>query len=81
MARKSLSFEIVLFDKNANEMSREVRSCSGPTAARGIAGRLAKRHGGPVDLAYAGQSKWVERYITTALPSQYHKAGFQFERI
>lgn len=50
-------------------------------AAKGRAGRLAKKYNGPVDLAYAGDEPWAERYITTASPSQYHKAGYRFERI
>lgn len=50
-------------------------------AAKGRAGRLAKSANGPVDLAYAGDEPWVERYITTASPSEFHQAGFRFERL
>nr|WP_094354974.1 hypothetical protein [Pseudomonas oleovorans] len=50
-------------------------------AARARAGRMAKRIKGPVDLALAGAAPWNERYITTASPSDYHAAGYRFERI
>ena len=49
--------------------------------ARSMAGRLAKKSGGPVDLAYAEKEDWSERYITTASPSEYHSAGYRFERL
>lgn len=51
------------------------------SAARGKAGRLAKKINGPVDLAVAGAAEWAERYITTASPSEVHAAGYRFERI
>lgn len=50
-------------------------------AARGMAGRLAKRVNGPVDLAHAGGEPWPDRYITTANPSAFHAAGYRFERL
>lgn len=50
-------------------------------AAKGKAGRLAKRINGPVDLAYEGSEPWEDRYITTASPSEHHVAGYRFERI
>lgn len=50
-------------------------------AARAKAGRMAKRVNGPVDLAYAGVAKWPTRYITTASPSEFHTAGYRFERL
>lgn len=50
-------------------------------AARGHAGRLAKKNGGPVDLAKAGTSSWKRRYITTAAASEFHKSGYRFERL
>ena len=50
-------------------------------AARGRAGRLAKRRGGPVDLARAGTSAWEKRYVTTAAASEYHTSGYRFERL
>jgi hypothetical protein len=49
--------------------------------ARGRAGRLSKRVNGPVDIAYAGDAPWNERYITTAVPSEYHSTGFRLERL
>jgi hypothetical protein len=51
------------------------------SAAKAAAGRLAKRNGGPVDLAFAGGAEWNERYITTAAPSPYHASGYRFERL
>ena len=53
----------------------------GITAARGKAGRLAKRIDGPVDIAFAGGAEWSERYITTAMPSEFHASGYRFERL
>ncbi len=50
-------------------------------AARSRAGRLAKRIRGPVDLAYSGKQPWNERYITTAIPSEFHAMGYRFERL
>lgn len=49
--------------------------------ARTHAGKLAKKMGGPVDLAKAGDGEWSERYITTAAASEYHTAGYRFERL
>ncbi|UVK46761.1 hypothetical protein BPNPMPFG_002469 [Mesorhizobium sp. AR07] len=57
------------------------QSMTGDSAAKGKAGRLAKRINGPVDLAYAGAAPWNERYITTANPSTVHAAGYRFERL
>lgn len=54
---------------------------SGDSVARNKAGRLAKRINGPVDLAIAGAANWSERYITTASPSEFHSAGYRFERL
>lgn len=54
-------------------------------AARGYAGRLAKRINGPVDVAYGepASENWNERYLTTASPADKRiwKSGFRFERI
>lgn len=56
-------------------------------AARRRAGGLAKKHNGPVDLAYASglanynNEDWDDRYITTAAPSPHHSAGYRFERL
>lgn len=51
------------------------------SAARGMAGRLAKKVNGPVDLAFAGDEPWDQRYITTASPSEHHATGYRFERL
>lgn len=50
-------------------------------AARNRAGTLAKRANGPVDLAYAGDEPWNDRYITTASPCIYSRKGFRHERL
>lgn len=51
-------------------------------AAKRHAGALAKRHNGPVDLAYEGEAQdWNDRYITTATPSTFVKRGYNLERI
>lgn len=61
----------------------EISICrlSGDSAARARAGRMAKRYGGPVDLAHAGAAEWNERYITTASPSAFHASGYQLQRL
>jgi hypothetical protein len=51
------------------------------SAARAYAGRLAKRNGGPVDLALAGAAPWNDRYITTAAPCEFNVSGYRFERL
>jgi hypothetical protein len=53
----------------------------GDSAARSLAGRLAKRNACPVDLLRGGSEPHNERYIITAMPSEYHAAGFRFERL
>lgn len=64
----------------AHVTARKLKSDS---AARSFAGTLAKRHGGPVDLARGDASgrHWDERYMTTASPSEHHASGFMFERL
>ena len=74
-------FEFVIYDENVNEIDRIVEACRGDTAARSRAGRLAKKHSGPVDLAYAGGADWSDRYITTASPSEFSTSGYHFERL
>lgn len=54
---------------------------NGDASARSKAGRIAKNTGGPVDLARAGSGEWEERYLTTASPSEFHAAGYRFERL
>jgi hypothetical protein len=59
----------------------ETRSYRSESGARARAGGLAKKHDCPVDLARYGSAPWSDRYLTTASPSEYHAAGFAFERI
>lgn len=54
---------------------------SGDGSARAHAGRLARRIGGPVDIAIAGAADWSDRYMTTASPSEYHTSGYRLERL
>lgn len=49
--------------------------------AKAYAGRLAKRVNGPVDVAFADERSWEERYISTANPSEHHAAGYRLERL
>lgn len=50
-------------------------------AARGRAGRLAKKYNCPVDLALSNIDPWGSRYISTAMPSTFHATGYSFGRI
>lgn len=54
---------------------------SGDQAARSKAGRLSRMINGPVDIARAGSGDWADRYLTTASPSEFHAAGYRFERL
>jgi hypothetical protein len=58
-----------------------VRDLRNESAARSHAGSLAKRNGGPVDVAYHSTKHWEERYVTTAAPSEYHATGYRCERL
>jgi hypothetical protein len=49
--------------------------------AKAAAGRMARKLGGPVDLAKGGDGEWADRYITTAAKSEHHSAGYRFERL
>jgi len=51
------------------------------TAAKRKTGSLAKANNGPIDLAWAGDAPWNDRYITTASPSEFHQSGYRFERL
>jgi hypothetical protein len=71
--------------KSADEFTLLEESRDAGTA-RSKAGRLAKKHNGPVDLAYGYEpggvaQDWNDRYITTASPSEYHSTGYRFERL
>jgi hypothetical protein len=74
-------FEFVVYDDNVREIERLTLPMRGDSAAKAKAGSLAKRSNGPVDLAYAGDADWPDRYITTAAPSEYHAKGYRFERL
>ncbi len=63
------------------DLGKTIIDCPTDMAALGRAGRLAKRNGGPVDLARAGDDPWADRYITTAAPSEFHASGYCFERL
>jgi hypothetical protein len=68
-------------DGTASEPDITFADCIDRGAAKGLAGTKAKRCNGPVDIAFAGEEPWAERYITTASPSEFHKSGFRFERL
>lgn len=74
-------FELVSYGRDAAG-PREVEIYRGREAgAKAAAGRKSRRIDGPVDLAFAGAAEWEGRYITTASPSEYHAAGYRFERL
>lgn len=87
MRNRTICFEFRIFPADefgAMKTSDERTECEDLrdiAAAKGRAGRFAKNFNGPVDLAYAGNEPWDERYITTASPSEYHKSGYRFERL
>jgi len=87
MINRTIPFELQSYPADKDDVFHEGRpNCDFAdhrdiAAAKGRAGRLAKRINGPVDLAYAGNEPWEERYITTASPSAYHKSGYRFERL
>lgn len=74
-------FEFVVYDENVTEVERLSLPMRSDSAARSKAGTLSKQHKGPVDLAFAGSADWADRYITTASPSDFHAAGYRFERL
>lgn len=49
--------------------------------AKAHAGKLAKQCGGAVDIARIGDRPWSSRYLTTAMPSEFHAKGYRLERI
>lgn len=59
----------------------EVKDFEEKVNATSYGGRMAKRVNGPVDIAFAGDEPWEDRYITTASPSSHHITGFRFERL
>jgi hypothetical protein len=86
MAREQ-QFEFRAFpDEAQGDQQTLIETWRDVAAAKGRAGRLAKRVNGPVDLAYAYEAgepgqDWSDRYLTTAAPSEYHAAGYRFERL
>jgi hypothetical protein len=50
------------------------------SAARSKAGKLARRYDCPVDVANGGDAPFPDRYITTAMPSEFRETGFRFSR-
>lgn len=73
-----LSYELHDFGGEAIEAIITTVEVRNENAARGRAGRLAKKNGGPVDLIKSGPRY---RYVTTAIPNEFHKTGYQFEAI
>jgi hypothetical protein len=53
---------------------------SSMSAARSKAGKLARRYDCPVDVANGGDAPFPDRYITTAMPSEFRETGFRFSR-
>lgn len=75
------NFEFVIYDAKADYVRSEIYAYKSESGARARAGSLAKDFGGPVDLARFGEGDWADRYITTAAPSEFHAAGYVFERL
>lgn len=83
---RTIRFELEAYpgDEDGNIPARPIVSeedLPGPTEAKRFAGRLAAKIKGPVDLHYAGDEPPKERYITTASPCQFAKAGYRMERL
>lgn len=75
-------FDLIHYGEDgAGAEVRETRKFVSEAAAKAAAGTLAKRVKGPVDIAHSGPGAWADRYMTTASPSEYHTAGYRFERI
>lgn len=77
-------FEFHIFDENAESVGVELHEFEETVQAKAKAGALAKKNGGPVDLArypIDHTDEWNLRYITTAMPSEYHVKGYRFERL
>lgn len=75
-------YEFVIFDGDVRVVERQQHEFAETSQARGRAGKLAKQHGGRVDLAFVREGEaWEDRYITTAAPCEFNKSGFRFERL
>ena len=73
-----MRFEFHIYDENADLKDRECSDWQDVKAAKARAMRLAKKHGGPVDLAHDDNRDWNDRYITSASAtflSAWHDAG------
>lgn len=90
MRKQSFEFRVFPADEsggmNTGDEFTIVEDWRDIAAARGRAGRLAKKNNGPVDLAHAYEpggvaQDWNDRYITTARPDEYTNAGYSFGRI
>jgi hypothetical protein len=82
MKKGQLKFQLVHYGKDAATSKGTFRYPTGKESTiKAMAGRLAKKIEGPVDIAYVGQEPWDERYITTAAPSEHHSIGYRFERL
>lgn len=77
-----LQFQFDSYGENANGPKiTSYAPFKSDSGARSYAGRLAKKTGGPVDLARAGDADWSVRYLTTAEPSDFHVSGYRFGRL
>ncbi|MGE5566176.1 MAG: hypothetical protein ACM3YN_08480 [Parcubacteria group bacterium] len=64
-----MRYEFHVYDESADPLHVETSDWANEKAARAKAARLAKKHGGPVDLARTAGGDWGDRYITTVSAS------------
>lgn len=74
-------YQFVIYDENADFIRTRVEPFAETVQAKRHAGKLCKRHGGPVDLAFAEGGDWAARYISTAEPSPVHMSGYRTTRL
>jgi hypothetical protein len=75
-------YQFDIYSEKLELIASEVMGFEEKVHARAKAGRLAKKHNGPVDVAtYDPDKDFDERYITTAYPSVHTRSGYYFERI
>jgi hypothetical protein len=85
--KRTIGFEFRIFPAddygamNTADERTEWHDLADINAARNKAGTLSKQNNGPVDLAYAGDEPWNDRYITTASPCEHSAKGFRHERL
>jgi hypothetical protein len=78
----SLQYEFRSYGEDAvGQEAVEFGTYRSDSSARHDAGKMAVKINGPVDVARAGGAEWNERYISTAIPSEHHRTGYQFERL